>query len=131
MIDSMAKFRLGAHHLNVAVGRRAGPNRKPYSQRLCSRCHAAQVDDEMHMVFECSAFDSIRNHRYFTELFESTAESKDMDGFIHNNDVRKVAYFVDICLRAIDSINMNLYISDALRHFHFVGQAARRLAVPM
>ena len=130
MIDSMAKFRLGNHNLHIAVGRRAGPNRKPYSQRLCNRCHNS-VDDELHMVFECPVFECVRTHSYFTELFVNTAEHKDMESFIHHTSVRKVAFFIDICLRAIDSQDLNRYITDALRHFHFVGQAARRLAVPM
>lgn len=131
MIDSMAKFRLGNHNLHVgSSGRRAGPNRKPYSQRLCNRCHNS-VDDELHMVFECPVFECVRTHSYFTELFVNTAEHKDMESFIHHTSVRKVAFFIDICLRAIDSQDLNRYITDALRHFHFVGQAARRLAVPM
>ena len=97
------------------------------SQRLCNRCHNS-VDDELHMVFECPVFECVRTHSYFTELFVNTAEHKDMESFIHHTSVRKVAFFIDICLRAIDSQDLNRYITDALRHFHFVGQAARRLA---
>jgi hypothetical protein len=44
-------FRLGAHHLRVAVGRHQGLLR---GARLCLRCHQPQVDDERHAVLHCS-----------------------------------------------------------------------------
>jgi hypothetical protein len=44
-------FRLGAHHLQVAVGRYQGVL---HGARLCQRCGQATVDDERHAVLHCS-----------------------------------------------------------------------------
>jgi Reverse transcriptase (RNA-dependent DNA polymerase) len=44
-------FRLGAHHLQVAVGRYQGLAR---GARLCQRCQQPSVDDERHAVLHCS-----------------------------------------------------------------------------
>jgi len=48
-VRSLAAFRLGAHHYDVATGRWA---RQPRHQRICSVCHTG-VGDEWHVVFEC------------------------------------------------------------------------------
>ena len=44
-------FRLGAHHLQVAVGRYQGILR---GARLCQRCGQPAVDDERHALLHCS-----------------------------------------------------------------------------
>lgn len=60
------------------------------------------------MVFECLAFHSIRNHLYFTELFDLTPEQRVVEDCIHHDIVWEVAY---MCLWAIDS-------PDMIRTFH-------------
>jgi hypothetical protein len=63
------RFRLGAHDLRVATGRWESTDNGllPRQQRLCERCADAQVEDEFHMVFECDAYDVVREK--FWRLF--------------------------------------------------------------
>ena len=54
-VRSLAALRLGAHHLDVATGRPWTMDTDPArSDRVCSLCGDG-IDDEYHMVFECSA----------------------------------------------------------------------------
>ncbi|KAF6261524.1 hypothetical protein COO60DRAFT_1500794 [Scenedesmus sp. NREL 46B-D3] len=66
------RFRLGAHDLRVATGRweRAGNSLLPRHQRLCTRCAAGQVEDEFHVVFECDAYELVRE-RFWCLLMSS------------------------------------------------------------
>jgi hypothetical protein len=56
---SLLRFRLGAHDLRVATGRWQKP-RLERQQRVCQWCTQGRVEDEFHMVFECSAYDRLR-----------------------------------------------------------------------
>jgi hypothetical protein len=49
-LHTLARFRLGVHHLNVSTGRWARVRR---SDRLCPRCAGQHVEDEKHVMFEC------------------------------------------------------------------------------
>ena len=62
-LSSLMRFRLGAHDLREATGRweRADNSMLPRPQRLCSRCGAGQVEDEFHFVFECDAYQVVRD----------------------------------------------------------------------
>ena len=61
-LSSLMRFCLGAHYLRVATGwwERAGNSLLPRHQRLCTRCAAGQVEDEFHVVFECDAYELVR-----------------------------------------------------------------------
>ncbi len=59
-----ARFKLGSHFLGVEKGRF---NKVPWPQRRCTRCcdeHlrslSCPVDDEVHLVFDCEAFENLR-----------------------------------------------------------------------
>jgi hypothetical protein len=64
---SLMRFRLGAHDLRVATGRweRVDGRQLPRHQRLCTVCLANQVEDEFHMVFECDAYESVREQFWY------------------------------------------------------------------
>ena len=59
-----ARFKLGSHFLGAEKGRF---NKVPWPQRRCTRCcdeHLSSlkcpVDDEVHLVFDCEAFENLR-----------------------------------------------------------------------
>ena len=101
-LASLLRFRLGAHDLGVAVGRWHGVSR---ADRMCNRCSLGCIDDEFHMVFECTHYNSARAQ--FTCLFDQfgghahIADSVSPAGphmarFMHQ-DKRLVAAFVHAC----------------------------------
>ena len=91
------RFRLGTHNLQVNLGRWERP--RPRCQRMCERCAMHVVDDERHLVFECSAFEGLRLAR--RHLF-SAAVGENMKAFMAQGDQRGVVCFVLSCLRALD-----------------------------
>ena len=117
-VRSLAAFRLGAHHLDVATGRWT---RTPRSDRVCSLCGDG-VGDEYHMVFECSAQAVPR--QMHADLFADfggwasphmpTLGADCMRQFM-NQDAKLVASFVHACeLRAQEQPPDGVLFGDAL-----------------
>lgn len=100
-VRSLAAFRLGAHDLEVAVGRWRELDRQ---ERVCSCCPGA-LGDERHMVFDCDRYQALRQQ--FPDLFDtfggwmaldSAALPPDsMRAFMHHPNQRRVAQFVHSC----------------------------------
>lgn len=104
-VCSMLRFRINAHSLRVATGRWQG---LPREQRLCERCSSDLVEDEFHMVFECPAYDCVREKFY--SLFADYCEwqqdgsmqliadptGQEMINFMRQSP-NKVAAFVHAC----------------------------------
>ena len=44
------RFRMGAHHLPIQMGRHL---RQPRSMRVCHMCHSGALCDERHILLEC------------------------------------------------------------------------------
>ena len=101
-VRSLAAFRLGAHHFEVATGRWA---RHPRSQRTCQLCGEG-VGDEFHVVFECSGQEVPRQlHAPLFEAFGgwSALGPHDLpeDAMRHfmSQNPRWVASFINACER--------------------------------
>lgn len=100
-----ARFRLGSHHLFVERGRFQSPP-VPWEERTCRRCLDADlglfecaVDDEFHMVFDCSAFRELRSDLEFAHLFADPSVS--MRDFCSADDPA-VGLFIARCMDAVD-----------------------------
>jgi hypothetical protein len=104
---ALLRFRLGAHDLRVVSGKWERHNGLPRSLRLCERCSQHCVEDEYHMVFDCDAYESIRDrHR---PLFDQggTGDPGLVGGFSHvgrrmaefmnQTDVRRLSSFIYEC----------------------------------
>ena len=55
---SFLRCRLGSHYLQIDLGRWF--DKRPRANRVCPRCTLCRVDDEQHMIFQCSGLDSVR-----------------------------------------------------------------------
>lgn len=64
-LKHLMRLRTGAHHLAVETGRWRGVRRV---DRVCTRCCSFDVEDELHVLFECPAYHSVRV-KYATALF--------------------------------------------------------------
>ena len=78
------RFRLGAHHLPVEMGRRDGHARVA---RVCPLCSGGHVGDERHLVFECPALQPVR--RMHADLY--THARSTMRLFMWHRDQKRVA----------------------------------------
>jgi hypothetical protein len=94
---SMLRFRLGAHDLRVMSGRWEGRTGVPRPQRLCERCSQQTVEDEFHMVFECDAYECVRERYPTLFLDDFTPVGRSMAAFM-DQDVHQVAAFIHDCL---------------------------------
>jgi hypothetical protein len=59
-IMAVARFRMGSHNLNVE-SLRWSKVRVPRTQRVCRCCSSGIVEDEMHIMMECTMYDDIRS----------------------------------------------------------------------
>lgn len=103
LIDFM-RFRCGSHNLAIATGRW---QKCPREQRICLKCTANEVEDEYHVIFRCSAYESLRvsMHAHYN-LFACVggihrakrAGDTGMSKFM-NQSPRHVARFVSECMQ--------------------------------
>jgi hypothetical protein len=69
--QELMRFRLGCADIAVNSGRFELPcKKKARAERTCPCCTSGQAEDELHVVFECTAYDTIRNSTKFAGLFE-------------------------------------------------------------
>ena len=92
------RFRLGTHDLGIELGRWL--DIKPRHLRICSRCDQHQLDDERHLVFECTAFEHLRAAR--RHLF-TAAIGENMRAFFGQRDESAVMGYVLDCLKMCHS----------------------------
>ena len=74
-IMAVARFRMGSHNLNVE-SLRWSKVRVPRSQRVCRCCSSGIVEDEMHIMMECTMYDDLRSDYMWTR--DITVESANM-----------------------------------------------------
>ena len=91
-VKQLMRFRTGAHHLAIETGRWARP-KLPRQHRVCSKCSCTVVEDEVHFLFECPAYDRIRE-KYNTVLFAQFGGCQEASSTMkHNSD--NVRLFMD------------------------------------
>jgi hypothetical protein len=59
-ISSLSRLYLGAHELEIERGRFKGGARQARAQRVCKCCDLGIIEDEMHMLLECPAWQGFR-----------------------------------------------------------------------
>ena len=68
----LMRFRLGCSDIAVNSGRFvARQNRLARADRVCPCCSSGQAEDELHVIFECTAYDIIRSQARFVGLFSN------------------------------------------------------------
>ena len=90
LVRIMSQFRTGSHWLRIQTGRFIGLER---SCRLCTRCQQGVVDNELHCLLACPAFDRLR-----CDFSIVTAGVSSVTGFFDiNTDLQAVAKFLVQC----------------------------------
>ena len=54
------QLRISAHDLYIETGRYTKPVKTPVENRICQFCNKNKVEDEFHVVMECSYYDEFR-----------------------------------------------------------------------
>ena len=100
-----ARFKLGSHFLGVEKGRF---NKIPWLHRCCTRCceeHLSTlvcpVDDEMHLVFDCEAFEHLRVDEVFEALQGADGSIRD---FFASNNCSITGKFISSCMQILDEM---------------------------
>eukprot|EP00775_Hariotina_reticulata_P001794 gene1794-biopygen3235 len=103
-LRSLMRFRLSAHALHVVTGRW---HCTPRQERLCEYCAQCKIEDEYHLLFECDAYNPVR--QWFAPLFACCGGLDDIGrvnrGVLDPCDVRvfmsqhprRVAAFIHEC----------------------------------
>ena len=105
-VSRIARFRLGSHNLQVERGRFAGV---PWNDRCCSRCDSdfldslpCPVDDEHHMLFDCQAFNHLRDEAISLMMVNSDLlDDFSVRDFL-KGDERIVYRFISDCMNFVD-----------------------------
>ncbi len=89
-IRCFAQFRLGSHDLQVQTG---AWTHIPRYLRSCDFCHSNAVDDEYHVIFECTAVQHIRQQ--YMHLFRGThIVPGSVQSFMSGNDQLQLVNFI-------------------------------------
>jgi hypothetical protein len=103
LVRDCLHFRLGAHHLQLRLGRMVTPP-VPRPQRHCQRCAVPAVDDERHCLFHCSQplLVAARQHLQL-QLLRGRVSVSLADLFVaagaNVGALRKLVRFVAVCYR--------------------------------
>jgi hypothetical protein len=92
---SMSRFRMGGWKLQVNVQRRRTTGRLPRDQRLCPLCLARgqhYMEDELHVVFECPAFEGLRVE--YRDVLGLPGSALDLHSIMQGSPTRRVATFL-------------------------------------
>ena len=107
-VKNMLRFRLGSHALGCNMGRQMRPM-VPWADRLCTRCSEAHrsslmcaVDDEYHAIFECEAFDALRDSLMVRDII--TAAAGDVRTFMFSGNVGCVMKYISAVMDMIDGV---------------------------
>ena len=98
----VAKIRLGIFPINVETGRYSG---KPRHKRKYLMCQDDLVEDEMHVLFKCKAYEQSRTNLFAQDLNIDLA-------FNWLCDERKLSFLVN-------QKNIIRMLSNFLKHIHF------------
>jgi len=97
-VQAMSRLRLSDHNLRVEKGRHTGI---PYGRRTCLRCAPGsnQVDDEHHLLFQCTSTSHLRQDNRFRTLFPCP----DVCTLMHHDDYICVSLYVQQCMKIVDA----------------------------
>ena len=79
----LSKFRLSDHELNIETGRHHNVKR---DERYCPFCNDNSIEDEYHILFQCSKYFEERNTLFFK--IRHTLHT----GKLYNNEKQKVIF---------------------------------------
>ena len=95
----VARFRTSSHRLRVETGRWEGV---PWRERVCLACGTGAIQDEKHVLMDCSAFQDYRErlHNLFAE------HDYDMASLMQSHSA-ELSWFVHFCMRDFDHGDWN------------------------
>ena len=94
VMRNVARVRTSSHRLAVETGRW---NNTPWRERWCTLCETGCIQDEKHVLLECSALEGVRNR--YTELVENCG--MDMKKLMQSKSA-EACWLVHHCLRVTD-----------------------------
>jgi len=100
VVRSVARFRTSSHYLKVETDRWGSPPR-PWADRICTLCDLSGVQDEMHVLCECSdeVLASFRN-----SLSEKSLDPSDFRALLKSGNVSELCLYIHVCMKRIDSL---------------------------
>jgi hypothetical protein len=107
LVKNMLRFRLGSHSLGCNLGRQMNPM-VPWAERLCTRCSEAHrsalacaVDDEYHAIFECEAFEHLRDSCEVRTMIAGAA--RDVRTFMLSGSSGNVMKYISSLMDTVDA----------------------------
>ena len=109
---AVAKLRSGNHSLRIESGRHCIP-KLPESLRICQYCHSNQIEDEIHFLFHCDRYRTIRQQITSDIVLKyplvNVLNDTDKIIFLFNNVdsfiCKKLGYYIYEALRIRETCN--------------------------
>jgi len=98
---ALAKFRLGSHSFMIERGRWQRPKLN-YSSRICVSCNS--VEDEFHIVLECSRFVLLRN-KYIPKFLSNHPSMAKFVHFLNSLEGKDLKRFGIFCYKLFIEYN--------------------------
>ena len=112
VLRDMSRFRTSAHHLRVETGRWERPF-LPWQQRVCDLCDLGAVQDEQHVLLECTCTGLVGVRNNYPELLKDCGgQWNTMNLLMRTEKSDDLAWCVHRCLRFIEQRNDVLSGSD-------------------
>lgn len=91
-VQALTRFRLGTHRL------RCNMHTLPQAHRTCMLCEEGRIEDELHLVFECRAYNELRLKDRWAKLYRGQS-GQDLKMFMCQDDQYTMSAFICTLLR--------------------------------
>jgi hypothetical protein len=99
VLRNMSRFRTSSHCLGIETGRWHRPVPILVSNRVCGLCNSGAVQDEKHVLMECTALSGIRNR--YADLMGAC--DGDMNKLMNSERTKDLSWLVHECMKVIDA----------------------------
>ena len=91
---ALTRLRTSSHRLEIEMGRWKKPTKVPITERKCSHCQI--LEDEYHLLFECSLFNNIRTEliKPYFRIRPSMFKTVELIKSENKQQVKKLAMYI-------------------------------------
>ena len=101
--NTLAKFRLSSHKLNIEVGRH---NNIPRNERKCTLCNLNDIEDEFHFLLKCPLYTTFRR-QYIPKYFYTNTNMFKYITLMQSENIstlKNIALFCDKSFKLRDTL---------------------------
>ena len=103
-VKLLSHLRLSCHKLQIELGRHKRP-KVPVENRICMKCNASQIEDEIHFITSCNYYNTERRELFSAFIkhypaFETYSNTNKFVTIFNTDDqrlIRNVIHYIKTC----------------------------------